>query len=136
MLDSPGTYALVMRLAKKQSLEIGSFGTFTFVPGWYLYVGNAFGPGGLKRRADRHLGRLNDTGASGKSKKPHWHVDYFREVTTIEEIWFCHDIPEREHEWSVIAHSRLNGEVPVPGLGSQDCHGSSPCPGQSHLKWR
>ena len=117
-----------MRLPRRRRLEIGRCGTFDFAPGWYLYVGSAFGPGGVKRRTDRHLRRLNFSDVAGKSKKPHWHTDHFREAATIEEIWFCHDIPEREHEWSITVHSRLRGEVPVPGFGSQDCEGPSPCP--------
>ncbi len=36
-------------------------------PGFYIYVGSACGPGGLRARISRHL--------CGKRKRLHWHID-------------------------------------------------------------
>jgi len=63
----PGTYALILHLSKKlERIEIGKLGRFAFDAGFYVYVGSAFGPGGLKARLQRHL----------RTDKPlHWHID-------------------------------------------------------------
>jgi len=40
------------------------------LPGYYIYIGSAFGPGGVRARMLRHL----------RADKPkHWHIDYLRE---------------------------------------------------------
>jgi len=80
-------------------------------PGWYLYVGSAFGPGGVRSRVLRHWRR----------RKPrHWHVDYLREYLRLAGAWYSY-APERlEHRWA-IAFAGLPGMVPVPGFGCSDC---------------
>ena len=52
-----------------QALEIlvGRLGALPVEPGFYVYVGSAFGPGGLERRVGRH---------ATTEKKHRWHIDY------------------------------------------------------------
>ena len=53
--NQSGTYALLLKLPKQGQLQVGALGTFAFQAGWYVYVGSAFGPGGLAARVGRHL---------------------------------------------------------------------------------
>jgi Uri superfamily endonuclease len=87
-------------------------------PGFYVYVGSALGTGGVRARLARHMRH---------AERPHWHIDYLRRHTTLEEIWFCCDRKSREH---VLAR-RIAGmpKVLVPMLG----FGSSDCDCESHL---
>jgi Uri superfamily endonuclease len=54
MSPRQGTYALVFTAKRKKRLIIGKLGTLTLQPGYYVYVGSAFGPGGLKARIGHH----------------------------------------------------------------------------------
>ena len=51
----PGTYALILRASTAQTIQIGRLGDLVMQPGYYIYVGSAFGPGGLAARVGRHL---------------------------------------------------------------------------------
>ncbi len=108
----PGTYVLLMRLAGAQSLAIGRLGLCELPRGWYLYVGSAFGPGGVAARC-RHHRRI--------SPRPRWHVDYLRAVAPLRAIWFSHAAKPLEHVWA----SRLARDpaltIPIPGFGASDC---------------
>ncbi len=108
----PGTYALVLRLSAQRRLRIGRLGLLTFSPGWYAYVGSAFGPGGLAARLGRHL-RL--------SKKPHWHIDHLRAAARVAGMWLAPDSKRREHLWAgMLADAPFNGR-PIAGFGASDC---------------
>jgi len=64
-----GTYILIIRLEKDQSIKIGSLGSISFSKGYYFYVGSAFGKSvSIESRVSRHL---------SKNKKLRWHIDYF-----------------------------------------------------------
>jgi len=108
----PGTYALLLRAEQGQTLEVGALGTMTVRPGWYVYVGSAFGPGGLQARVRRH--------ARGDGAL-HWHVDYLRAVTTLEAIWYTHDAEQRECTWATVLGNRDAAHVPMAGFGASDC---------------
>jgi Uri superfamily endonuclease len=75
-----GTYALVFRLARASDVCVGRLGRYSLRPAFYVYVGSAFGPGGLAARLEHHLGSL---------ARPHWHVDYLRQAADLEEIWLA-----------------------------------------------
>jgi hypothetical protein len=45
-----GTYALVLSLDSATTLRVGRRGAYRIEPGFYVYVGTAFGPGGVKAR--------------------------------------------------------------------------------------
>ncbi|MFA6012073.1 MAG: GIY-YIG nuclease family protein [Desulfobacteraceae bacterium] len=108
-----GTYILVLRLAKATALSIGKLGHFDFKKGYYLYVGSAFGPGGLASRLKHHL---------SVSPKPRWHLDYLRPATTITDIRISDENERAEHIWATHLSLMENFSIPIPGFGSSDCH--------------
>jgi Uri superfamily endonuclease len=109
--SKPGTYVLVLRSERREEIAVGSWGSLRVEPGYYLYVGSAFGPGGVQARVGRHL---------RKSKPRRWHIDYLRELTVPVSVW-CSYAPDRlEHEW---AHTigEVAGVSCIRGFGSSDC---------------
>lgn len=108
----PGTYVLVMRLARPATLRIGTLGAARLRPGFYAYAGSALGPGGIAARVGRH--------ARG-GPATHWHIDYLRRLAPAREAWFTTGRVRREHAWAG-ALARLPGAAaPVPGFGASDC---------------
>ena len=45
-----GTYILIVQVSKMKRLAIGSLGELDIIPGFYAYVGSAFGSGRLRAR--------------------------------------------------------------------------------------
>ena len=112
MTSLPGTYALVLACHRAAFVWIGRLGTWSVPPGFYVYVGSAFGPGGLSARLQHH---------QHKPAHPHWHMDYLRAICDLVEVWFTTEAARCEHSWAK-AVARLPGAwVPVPGFGSSDC---------------
>lgn len=107
-----GTYILVLRLAAPAAIAVGKLGTFDFAAGWYLYVGSAFGPGGLRGRLKHHLAPI---------RKPHWHIDYLRQHASVESVWALAGEPSREHEWAGLLLALPGAVIPVPRFGASDC---------------
>jgi Uri superfamily endonuclease len=118
MQSSSGTYALLLRCSVFNRLEVGRLGAMTTRHGVYVYVGSAFGPGGLSARVGHHR-RV--------SSRPRWHVDYLRSVTELEECWYTSDPRRREHDWAAVLEEMPGASIPMPAFGSSDCS----CP--SHL---
>ena len=118
LTDRPGTYVLWLRCAIQGERSIGKLGTLHLQPGYYAYVGSAFGPGGLRARIQHHL---------RTPKRPHWHIDYLREVTIAQEIWFIHGDRCMEHRWAGRLAQLPEVRIPLAGFGSSDCR----CP--AHL---
>lgn len=114
----PGTYTLLLRAEAEQAIEVGALGVMTVRPGGYVYVGSAFGPGGVRARVRRH------TRGDGAR---HWHVDYLRSGTTLEAVWYTHDPTRRECAWAAALRDMPEVQVPLEGFGASDCD----CP--SHL---
>ena len=130
---SAGTYVLILLLRAGQPIQVGKLGSFDFPAGYYIYIGSAFGSGGLAGRLGRHL-------AMTKPDSPlHWHIDYLRDWAPIVEIWFSErltprehltlreqltpreDATPREHDWAALV-SRLPGSnYPAPRFGASDC---------------
>jgi Uri superfamily endonuclease len=111
-----GTYVLALWLEVPSDILIGRLGTFQFPAGWYLYVGSAFGPGGL----DARLGRHQRTFASGK--RAYWHIDHLRQQAVWGGAWGS-DSPHRlECTWAAALHRLPGAEIVVPGFGASDCH--------------
>lgn len=115
MKREKGVYALVMRLERDRVITVGRLGTFEFPKGWYVYLGSAHGPGGVKRRTDRH--RRED---AGKRKK--WNVDYLRPYAPISEIWFSHAPAYREHDWAWKVMRMSGATIPARKFGANDCY--------------
>jgi len=86
--------------------------------GYYVYVGSALGPGGLRARIAHH---------QKLSTRPHWHIDYLRAHAQIKCIWFSYDVRRREHQWAGVMGTVSRAKIPLRGFGASDCN----C--QSHL---
>lgn len=108
----PGTYALIFSAYRKSQLKIGKLGALQLKPGFYIYAGSAFGPGGLKARIAHH-GR--------KAVRPHWHIDYLGYYLDLTEIWYTYDPVHREHQWAQTLSSTRGATAPLAGFGSSDC---------------
>ncbi|MES9955601.1 MAG: GIY-YIG nuclease family protein [Sedimenticola sp.] len=108
----PGTYVLVFRLAHHERILAGGMGQLDLEPGWYAYVGSAFGPGGVAARCHHHR-RV--------SRRPHWHIDYLGAVAELRAIWFSHDPQRREHQWAGLLAASRGACRPYPGFGASDC---------------
>jgi Uri superfamily endonuclease len=114
-----GTYALLLYLSAPRTLTVGALGTLGFPPGWYLYLGSDHGPGGLEARLGRHRRQIG--------KRFHWHIDYFRAVGRLVEIWSSSGTKRQECDWAAAAAALPGAAIIVPRFGASDCR----CP--SHL---
>jgi Uri superfamily endonuclease len=152
-----GTYALLLKLDKQERITVGRLGTFGFPAGYYLYVGSALGPGGLRARLARHRRGSESSsgrGAQGASPQPslpppegvkaalltapqsrsgqtdkklHWHIDYLLQRAQLIEVWSVASAEKLECKWGEAARRLSGAQVPVRGFGSSDCR----CP--THL---
>lgn len=43
--SSKGTYVLVFEAKREQKIQVGKLGLINLQPGFYAYIGSAFGPG-------------------------------------------------------------------------------------------
>lgn len=109
---APGTYILLLRVDSPCMVAVGRLGTAALAPGWVLYVGSAFGPGGLAARVRHHL---------RPASKPHWHIDYVRAALELREIWVCASPQRLEHRFAAVLHSAPGSSIPLPRCGSSDC---------------
>lgn len=50
MQAKSGTYILILSSPARSTIDVGRLGRMTLAHGYYLYVGSAFGPGGLRAR--------------------------------------------------------------------------------------
>lgn len=107
-----GTYILVLKLSSARSIRVGKLGEFEFPPGYNLYVGSAFGPGGLGARLKHHL---------SISSRPHWHIDYLRREAVVEQVWYSEEQIPREHQWADRLQTTPGATIPAPGFGASDC---------------
>lgn len=114
--DAGGTYCLVLYNRRGWQDRIGRLEDCRFIRGWYLYVGSAFGPGGLRGRLRHHL---------GVSERPHWHIDYLRRRMALREIWCCVSADRLETQWAATLGGMSGMQVPVAGLGASDSRADS-----------
>ena len=106
-----GHYALLLYLSQNEQLTIGKLGSFEFAVGWYIYIGSAFGAGGLTGRLKHHF-KL--------AEKPHWHIDYFRHVAQISEVWLSPSEERQEEAWVDVVLSIPGAMILVDGFGASD----------------
>ena len=109
--STPGTYALLLEAHEPTELQVGRLGRIYFDSPFYLYFGSAFGPGGLGARLKHHL---------QPAARPHWHIDYLRQVARVLAAWHTRDTARLECTWANAA-SALPGASFVPRFGSSDC---------------
>jgi Uri superfamily endonuclease len=115
-----GTYVLALWLGSPRRMVIGRLGEFDLPAGWYLYVGSALGPGGLRARVQRHWRHLES------GKRAHWHVDYLREQAIWGGAWARESgqsMPDQglECRWANTARLLPGSRVVAPGFGASDC---------------
>ena len=106
-----GTYALVLKSESVGMVQIGQWGVLNLNRAHYIYVGSAFGPGGVKARVQRHY---------RASKSKHWHIDYLREVTEPVGVAYCHDSERLEHKWAQLIADAAKFFM-IKGFGCTDC---------------
>lgn len=107
-----GTYALILHSNLSTEIQIGHWGCLRVEPGYYVYVGSAFGPGGVQARVARHFRKM---------KRRHWHIDYLSEAIEPVCAW-CSYAPFRlEHEWAR-AFDRMADMSCIKGFGCSDCN--------------
>ncbi len=111
-----GTYALILEARRAGPIRAGRLGELALTKGTYVYVGSAFGPGGVRARVRHH---------QTISSAPHWHMDYLRPAVRIRQVWYSHDPEYREHEWARVFASTPGAAVPRVGFGSSDCRCAS-----------
>jgi Uri superfamily endonuclease len=111
MEKRPGTYALVLENKDSRNIQVGKLGKFSFPPGWYVYTGSAFGPGGLSARVGRHL---------KQEKKCRWHIDYLSTRVPVARVWYTLNPEKNECKWATLFLS-LGGALLIRGFGSSDC---------------
>lgn len=70
-----GLCQLVIRLRRRQAIDIGRFGPFAFPAGYYVYTGSA--KRGLESKIARRL---------RKGKRVRWHIDYLFRYGDIAEV--------------------------------------------------
>jgi len=64
-----GTYAFLLASQKTGRLDIGKLGPLVLKPGVYVYVGSAFGPGGLAARIGHHTQIAAVLGAAAEADR-------------------------------------------------------------------
>lgn len=110
----PGVYALILLCPRERWIAVGALGLRRFSAGWYVYVGSAWGPGGLRGRAGRHL--------RGRRVAPRWHIDFLHRAATVRELWFLPGAPAQvEHRIAAFFAGFPEVSVPVLRFGASDC---------------
>ncbi len=113
-----GSYLLILHLPTDvPQLTIGRLGCFDFAAGYYLYVGNAFGSGGLPARLAYHQRRIK--------VNLHWHLDYLRPHTNLLEAWMIAGSPTLECTWCTALANTPDISIPVRQFGASDTHCAS-----------
>ena len=102
-----GGYVLLVRLPEEQTITVGGLGDVHFPQGQYAYIGSAMG--GLKARLSHHLHR---------SRRPHWHIDYFLGKAVITGIILSESEQRIECAIAQALEKRFDS---IPGFGSSDC---------------
>lgn len=111
-LNRHGTYALVFSCPASVNAIAGKLGPICLSSGYWIYVGSAFGPGGLRSRLSHHL---------KPSRRPHWHFDYVKHALRPVEAWTTTDPVKREHDWSRLVSALKGASCPIAGFGATDC---------------
>lgn len=103
-----GSYLLLVKMAKKRTIQAGRLSETVFAAGYYVYVGSAMSE--LSSRLARHR---------RKTKNPHWHIDYLTaEASHILPI----PIRSSKRQECEIAEALSSIIKSGPtGFGSSDC---------------
>ncbi len=122
----PGAYVLVLHLEAPLCLPLGSLGNPALPAGYYVYLGQARGPGGVRARLGRHLRGVG---------RPRWHIDFLRaRARPVAWGWRCaraRATAPWECRWSQHLAGWPEARLPVPRFGASDCRRGCP----AHLWW-
>ena len=113
LFRASGTYALLLSATASMTVEVGALGAVGLAPGAFVYVGSAFGPGGLAARLRRHV--------QPQKASPHWHVDYLRAALSLHGAWISTDDARHECTWAQSIACLESSSIPLPGAGASDC---------------
>ncbi len=102
-----GSYLLSLRIPKQQHIDVGSLGTMSLRPGYYLYVGS--GMNGLSGRISRHM---------HLRKNLHWHVDFLRQFADKVTAYAIRTPHHIESDLAISVGNIL--EPVIPGFGASD----------------
>lgn len=105
-----GAYALLIRLDRPVRPAIRTLAPATLAAGYYLYLGSARGPGGIRARVARHLRR---------DKPVHWHVDHLTGPGRVTRVIAAPGGNECDLATRALTLDTVT--VPVAGFGSSDC---------------
>lgn len=112
LASTHGTYALILSCTTERRVPVGRFGQLHIEPGFYVYVGSAFGPGGVRARLWHH---------HSSPARPHWHIDSLRGTMRLIEVWYTYDPRRREHQWATVLEGLRGASVPMQRFGASDC---------------
>ena len=112
LTNQTGTYALVLYVEKSRSIAVGKLGVCSFIEGFYVYIGSAFGPGGIRARLKRHwLG----------NGRQHWHIDYLREIAKPVEAVYLVSEEKLEATWvEKLISVSVEKDMLIEGFGATD----------------
>ena len=108
----PGTYTLILSCASDARIQVGRLGTMQLQRGYYVYLGSALGPGGLRARIAHH---------QKLSLRPHWHIDYLRAHCRFHCVWLTYNVRRREHQWAGVMQTVSGVKIPLLRFGASDC---------------
>jgi|TARA_B100001105_G_C22321234_1_gene412639 Uri superfamily endonuclease len=104
-----GAYLLVVNLNIEVALPDVLHSAL--LPGFYGYVGNAKGYGGIQKRCERHI---------RKNKKKHWHIDWLtNHADKISTIAFPNNDECRILKYLLKIQ---NVNIALRGFGNSDCN--------------
>ncbi|MEM8950279.1 MAG: GIY-YIG nuclease family protein [Pseudomonadota bacterium] len=104
-----GAYLLLIDLDRSVELP-PRFRDQRLPEGHYVYAGSAYGPGGIRARCRRHLGRPS---------KRRWHIDWLTSAaTSVRAIPFPGG---SECALIDVLSKRPEVDYPIRGFGSTDC---------------
>ncbi len=116
--EEKGVYALIIKAKHDTEVTAGSLGPVKLASGYYVYVGSALGPGGLKARISRHLNR---------SKKLKWHIDYLLSHSSAEIVGVICAVTNKRYECRIVHELLKHGAyAPVRKFGATDCREKCP----------
>lgn len=106
-----GTYVLILHAARRAVVTFRRGSSIATRPGYYTYVGSAFGPGGIRARVSRH---------ARTDKRRHWHIDHLTAVTQVTGAMISYACSRYEHGWAAYLEDMTALEA-VAGFGCTDC---------------
>jgi Uri superfamily endonuclease len=107
-----GNYLLHLHLEQSCSISTLRGQACALPAGYYLYIGSAFGSGGLRARLARHLRH---------EKKMHWHIDYLLVRAKVVAAWEIELAESREHEIARFLSVQKQFFCAIPRFGASDC---------------